>query len=140
MTLNDIMFLELKNTIEETSTYIANRLTMNALAKKGSVTLQEAAFFKELAKELLTEASDEIMPTTDDGDLVLTDQSGNEYIYDPASGDLTLVGDEAGDTISPDTDNADADDALATPDDINDPSAAPDDITESERIISRLLK
>ena len=48
--------------IEETSAYIANRLAMETLAKDGKVTLQEAAFFNQLAKEVLTEAAESFIP------------------------------------------------------------------------------
>jgi len=48
--------------IEETSSYLANRLALETLAREGKVTLQEAAFFKELAKEVLTEAAEELIP------------------------------------------------------------------------------
>jgi len=48
--------------VEETSAVIADRLTLDTLGREGKVTLQEAAFFKQLAKEVLTESIDQIIP------------------------------------------------------------------------------
>jgi len=141
--INDALSRGLVSVIEETSDYLTDILTKNALLKNGSVTLQEAAFFKELSKEVLTEASEELLPdevalddgtdTDTDGDLILTDQSGNEYVYDANTGSLSMVNGDTTD-VTPDVDSAD--EALSTPDDIQDPDA----LTESELITKLLLK
>ena len=60
--INNTLVNEVAYIIEETSNYIANRLTNNHLLKEGEVTLNEAKYFKRLAKEVLMEAAEELIP------------------------------------------------------------------------------
>jgi len=131
--------------IEETSNYLADKLVKENLIKNGKVTIEEAILLKNLAKELLVEAADEFTPdddqlidgdtsNIDNGDMILTDQSGNEYVYDPATGTLTKLNTTT--QVTP----AQANEALSTPDDINDPSQAPDTLSESAVIASILSR
>jgi len=64
MVLKEKMVSEVASVIEETSNFVTNRLVMESLLKNGKVTLEEATFFNELAKEVITEAAEDFIPET----------------------------------------------------------------------------
>jgi len=132
--------------LEESIDYMTTRLINFNLQKNGSVTLEEAKFLNKLATEILLEAVNEIQEETPDTDRVLTDEQGNEFIYNPVTGELDPV-----DTPEPET----TEDGLGVPPES--PESPEEDIdqvipaegmvpelgeglTESEVIANRLLK
>ena len=64
MDLKNIMVNEVASVIEETTNFVTNRLVMESLLKNGKVTLEEASFFNNLAKEVITEAAEDFIPDT----------------------------------------------------------------------------
>lgn len=82
--------------LEETTSMISESLILRHLAKYGSVNLEEASFYQNLAGQVITEAADEFIPeeveTEDPMDsLELYDAAGNCYLFDPNTGSLTPV-------------------------------------------------
>ena len=82
--------------LEETTSTISESLILRHLAKYGSVNLEEASFYQNLAGQVITEAADEFIPeeveTEDPMDaLELYDAAGNCYLFDPNTGSLTPV-------------------------------------------------
>lgn len=82
--------------LEETTSMISESLILRHLAKYGSVNLEEASFYQNLASQVITEAADEFIPeeveTEDPMDsLELYDAAGNCYLFDPNTGSLTPV-------------------------------------------------
>ena len=80
--------------LEETTSTISESLILRHLAKYGSVNLEEASFYQNLASQVITEAADEFIPeeveTEDPMDaLELYDAAGNCYLFDPNTGSLT---------------------------------------------------
>ena len=80
--------------LEETSTMLAESLTLRHLAKNGVVTLEEAAFYRNLCDQVITEAAEDFIPeeveTEDPMDAIeLYDAAGNCYLFDPNTGSLT---------------------------------------------------
>jgi hypothetical protein len=96
--------------------YTTNRLIFENLQKNGSVTIEEATFLNKLASDIITEAvnemgieipeeNDMLLPSEEtpetpeteemeevpESDKVLTDEQGNEFIYDPVTGGLNPV-------------------------------------------------
>jgi hypothetical protein len=128
--------------LEESIDYMTTRLINFNLQKNGSVTLEEAKFLNKLATEILLEAVNEMGEETPDTDKVLTDEQGNEFIYNPVTGELDPV-----DTPEPET----TEDGLGVPpesqeEDIDQVMPAEgmipelgEGLTESEVIANRLL-
>ncbi len=54
----------LTNVLEETSTNMGNAMTLDHLAKNGTVTLEEAEFFHNLCTDVITEAAEDFIPDT----------------------------------------------------------------------------
>lgn len=82
--------------LEETTSTISESLILRHLAKYGSVNLEEASFYQNLASQVITEAADEFIPeeveTEDPMDsLELYDAAGNCYLFDPNTGSLTPI-------------------------------------------------
>ena len=142
--INDALVNGVTHVIEEASDYIANRLTNNHLLKEGKVTLNEAKYFEKLAREVLMEAAEELIPdeievpngaqevdqngdnSTDlGGDIVLTDSNGVQYIYHPGTGELEQVS------------NDPKEESPIAPMDI--PGDNDEAVTESEIIVGALL-
>lgn len=94
--------------LEETTSMISESLILRHLAKYGSVNLEEASFYQNLAGQVITEAADEFIPeeveTEDPMDaLELYDAAGNCYLFDPNTGSLTPVDAPADQEPAPDS-------------------------------------
>jgi len=86
--------------IEEAVNYITTKLINFNLKNNGEVTLEEAKFLNKLTFEVITEAAEELANEIESEDevqetplseKVLTDEQGNEYIYNPVTGALDPV-------------------------------------------------
>lgn len=152
--------MNLNNTIN----YTTNRLIMENLMKNGSVTLEEAEFLNKLATEVITEAvnemgqevpdddimsedqvsddalgvapmpEDQVSPEVPDSEKILTDEQGNEYIYNPVTGELDPVDTPSSEDLGNTPDNTLTDTPDDTLGDIPD-----DDLQESFIIAKKLL-
>ena len=94
--------------LEETSSMLSESLILRHLSKYGSVNLEEASFYQNLAGQVITEAADEFIPeeveTEDPMDaLELYDAAGNCYLFDPNTGSLTPVDAPADQEPAPDS-------------------------------------
>lgn len=94
--------------LEETTSMLSESLILRHLAKYGSVNLEEASFYQNLAGQVITEAADEFIPeeveTEDPMDaLELYDAAGNCYLFDPNTGSLTPVDAPADQEPAPDS-------------------------------------
>ncbi len=94
--------------LEETASMLSESLILRHLAKYGSVNLEEASFYQNLAGQVITEAADEFIPeeveTEDPMDaLELYDAAGNCYLFDPNTGSLTPVDAPADQEPAPDS-------------------------------------
>ena len=105
--------------LEETTSMLSESLILRHLAKYGSVNLEEASFYQNLAGQVITEAADEFIPeeveTEDPMDgLELYDAAGNCYLFDPNTGSLTPIDAPEDEEIAPDS-VPPVDDAAAAP-------------------------
>ncbi len=94
MVLKELMVDDLKNSLEEASNYITDRLILESLAKNGSISLEEAEFFDAFIKRIITEAAEDFVPDEIQAPaqpILLTDEAGNAYMYQPDTGDLVPV-------------------------------------------------
>jgi len=124
--------------LEESINYMTTRLINFNLQKNGSVTLEEAKFLNKLATEILLEAVNEMGEELPDTDKVLTDEQGNEFLYNPVTGELNPV-----DTPEPETTQDGLGEPQETPDQVMPAEGMVPEIgegfTESEIIANRLL-
>lgn len=123
MNLKEIFVADLKATLEETASIMADRVILESLAKNGSVSLEEAEFYDSLVRRVITEGAEEFVPESldlsylqemadmeaaeaeaaengafaNEGDpmagdiMILTDEEGATYQYNPVTGELTPV-------------------------------------------------
>ena len=94
--------------LEETTSMLSESLILRHLAKYGSVNLEEASFYQNLAGQVITEAADEFIPeeveTEDPMDgLELYDAAGNCYLFDPNTGSLTPIDAPEDEEMNPDS-------------------------------------
>ena len=104
--MNEYFAQTLAQVLEETSTNMGNAMILDHLAKKGTVSIEEAEFYHNLCADVITEAAEDFIPDTLDvpeapeapeamAPMELYDAVGNKYIFQ--DGDLIPVdGDEDG--------------------------------------------
>ena len=90
----------LSNVLEETTGLVTDKLIMNHLVKHGSVNLEEADFYNNLALQIITEAAEDFIPDELDipeaeEPMELYDAEGNRYYFD--NGQLIPAPSEDGD-------------------------------------------
>lgn len=99
--MNEYFAHTLAQVLEETSTNMGNAMILDHLAKKGTVSIEEAEFYHNLCADVITEAAEDFIPDTLDVPeapeampaMELYDAVGNKYIFQ--DGDLIPVdGDE----------------------------------------------
>ncbi len=120
--MNEYFAQTLAQVLEETSTNMANEMTLDHLASKGNITLEEAEFYQSLCTEVITEAAEDFIPDTVDvpdapeamAPIELFDAVGNKYIFQ--DGQLIPVDADQDDDVDPDADVAPVDgDQVAAP-------------------------
>jgi len=90
----EIVLGSLQTALAEASNYITDKLVLESLVKNGNVSLEEANFFDSLVKEVLTEAAEDFVPDAlpqPSEPILLTDEAGNQYMYQPETGELVPV-------------------------------------------------
>jgi len=91
---------DLNRILSESIEFTTDRLIKHNLQKQSKITIEECQFLRNLATEVILEASEDFIPDeeeiTDDGevslnDRVLSDQNGKEFIYRELTGTLDPV-------------------------------------------------
>jgi len=100
MTVKELFVADLQATLEETANLMADKVILEALAKHGKLTLEEAEFYNTLVQRVVTEAAEEFVPDTlnveqylqEAGEpMILTGEDGTVYSFDPATCELTPI-------------------------------------------------
>jgi hypothetical protein len=104
MTIKDLFVADLKATLEEAANIMADRVILESLAKRGSITLEDADFYDGLVRRVVTEAAEEFVPEKLELPLIqegaegmggepmkLTGEDGTVYMFNPATCELTPV-------------------------------------------------
>jgi len=137
--MNEYFAQTLAQVLEETSSNMANQMTLDHLAKNGAVTLEEAEFFQTLCTDVITEAAEDFIPDTvevpdapeEQAPMELFDAVGNKYVFQ--DGQLIPVDDTQDDDGMQDgAQDGDGDlpvDAEPAPE--AEPDTAPDTMQES---------
>ena len=158
----EIVLESLQIALAEASNYITDKLVLESLVKNGSVSLEEANFFDSLVKEVLTEAAEDFVPDAlpqPSEPILLTDEAGNQYMYQPETGELVPVAAGGEDEVPADeasADEAPADEAVAESTEVQeeagqeltestqeiptDADVETDILTENQAIVSNIIK
>lgn len=100
MTVKELFVADLQATLEETANLMADRVILEALAKHGKITIEEAEFYDALVRRVVTEAAEEFVPERlpveqfiqEAGEpMILTGEDGTVYSFDPATCELTPI-------------------------------------------------
>jgi hypothetical protein len=150
MTVKELFVANLSATLEETANVMADRMILKSLAKNGSISLEEAEFFDGLVRRVVTEAAEDFVPDTlvTEGaePMILTDQEGVMYNFNPATCELTPI--EGGEgSEKPDIDDMGEGAALAQEstevagEELTESTeVVGEELTESQQIVSNLIK
>lgn len=87
--MNEYFAQTLAEVLEETASNMGNKMVLDHLSKNGTVSFEEAEFYKTLCMEVLTEAADEFIPEELDvpeapapeAPIELFDAVGNKYLF-----------------------------------------------------------
>lgn len=131
------MIAYVEETLANAHDTIIQKMIVESLLKNGKVTIEEAKFFSDVSKKIITESSDLFIPEAEEiqeivestleeaeAKLLVDPETGDQYLYDPTTGELTPA----------ETEEPDADDMGEEEPDLGDEdvSASEGNVQESE--------